>query len=190
MRRSWYILSAAMVAALSSPLTAQGGPPMAGMGPGMGPGMAGMRGDSAAAVIMPIVHDLMRQHQKLRRTVTNLPNGVRTLTESDDSAMVAQLRAHVETTGHLVAQSRDLLVPPASPVLHALLRNGARIVRTVTPTPRGVTVTETSSDPSVVALLQAHAAEVTALVDGGMAAMHQAMMARRGTPPDTSRPPR
>jgi hypothetical protein len=163
----------------TSTALAQGGPPMGGMGGGM------MR-DSAAAVVMPIVHDLMMNHQKLRRTVVNLPNGVRTVTESDDSTMVAQLRAHVSTTGELVAQSRDLNVPPASPVLHDLLRNGAKIVRTVALTPKGVAVTETSTDAKVVAILQAHAAEVSNLVDGGMAAMHEAMSKRQTPARDTS----
>lgn len=157
---------------LAGPLAAQGGPPMGG---GMGGGMmgGGMMRDSAAAVVMPIVHTLMMNHEKLRRTVTNLPDGVRTVTESDDTTMVAPLRAHVSTTGELVAQSRDLNVPPASPVLHELLRNGALIVRTVELTPKGVTVTETSTDPAVVTLLQAHAAEVSELVAKGMAALHK-----------------
>jgi hypothetical protein len=149
-------------------IAAQGGPPMGGGRMG-----GGMMGDSAAAVVMPIVHTLMMNHDKLRRSVTNLPNGVRTITESDDSTMVAQLRAHVSTTGELVAQSKDLTVPPASPVLHALLRNGAQIVRTVELTPKGVLVTETSADPTVVSLLQAHAAEVSELVAKGMAALHK-----------------
>lgn len=157
---------------LAGPLAAQGGPPMGG---GMGGGMmgGGMMRDSAAAVVMPIVHTLMMNHEKLRRTVTNLPDGVRTLTESDDSTMIVQLRRHVSTTGDLVAQSRDLNVPPASPVLHELLRNGAKIVRVVEHTPKGVAVTETSTDPKVAAIIQAHAAEVSALVEGGMAALHR-----------------
>ncbi len=148
---------------------------MGGMG-GMGPGMMG---DSVAAVIMPIVHDLMMNHDKLRRTVTNLPNGVRTVTESDDSTMMYQLRKHVSSTGGLVARSQDLNVPPASPVLHALLQNGAKITRTVATTPKGVAVTETSDDPEVVRILQEHAAEVTVLVERGMAAMHEMMMKRK-----------
>ncbi|MBY0489955.1 MAG: hypothetical protein K2R93_08970 [Gemmatimonadaceae bacterium] len=159
---------------LSAIAPAQGA--LGGMSPGMG---RGMMGDSAAAVIMPIVHDLMTNHTKLRRTVTILPNGVRTVTESDDSTMMYQLRKHVSTTGGLVARSQDLNVPPASPVLHALLQNGAKIVRTVSPTPKGVAVTETSEDPAVVRLLQDHAAEVTALVERGMAAMHESMMKRK-----------
>lgn len=44
-------------------------------------------------------------------------------------------------------------------------------------------VTETSADPETVALLQAHAAEVTELVRRGMEAMRESMMRERGHPP-------
>ncbi len=152
-------------------------------GQGMMGRSAGMRRDSVAAAVMPVVHELMMNHQKLRRTVTNLPNGVRTVTESTDSAMVAQLQNHVATTGVLVARSQDLDVPPASPTLRQLLQRGASITRTVEHTAQGVIVTETSADSITVSLLQAHAAEVTDLVKRGMAAMHEKMMQRRGVPP-------
>ena len=144
---------------------------------------AGMRRDTVAAAVMPGVHALMMNHEKLRRTVTTLPNGVRTVTESDDSVMVVQLRQHVATTGVLVEKSQDLDVPPASPTLRRLLQRGASITRIVEHTAKGVAVTETSTDSVTVSLLQAHAAEVTELVTRGMAAMHENMMRRRGPPP-------
>jgi hypothetical protein len=158
-------------------------PPSSVHGQGMMGRGAGMRRDSVAAAVMPVVHNLMMNHQKLRRTVTNLPNGVRTVTESDDSTMVAQLQNHVATTGVLVEKSQDLNVPPASPTLRQLLQRGASITRAVEHTPQGVIVTETSADSVTVSLLQAHAAEVTELVRRGMAAMHEKMMQRRGAPP-------
>jgi len=158
-------------------------PPSLVHGQGMMGRGAGMRRDTVAAAVMPVVHDLMMNHQKLRRTVTNLPNGVRTITESDDSTMVKQLQNHVATTGVLVEKSQDLDVPPASPTLRQLLKRGASITRTVEHTALGVIVTETSTDRVTVSLLQAHAAEVTELVNRGMAAMHEKMMQRRGPPP-------
>ena len=55
----------------------------------MGGTMAG-GGDSSTMAIMHLVHELMVNHDKLRRTVTNLLNDVRTVTEtSADSATVA-----------------------------------------------------------------------------------------------------
>lgn len=145
--------------------------------------MRGLQRDTVAAAVMPVVHDLMMNHAKLRRTVLLLPNGVRTTTESDDSAMVIQLQKHVATTGVLVANGQDLNVPPASPPLRQLLQRGTLITRTVEHTTRGVVVTETAGDSLTISLLQAHAAEVTELVQRGMAAMHEQMMQRRRVPP-------
>ncbi len=145
-----------------------------------GAGMMGMGGDTATTAIMRVVHELMTNHDKLRRTVTNLPNGIRTLTESDDPGMASTLKAHVVRTGSLVSEAEDPNLPMSSPSLHGVLRNGAHITRATTETANGVAVTETSNDPATVALLQQHAAEVTDLVHRGMAAMHETMMKNGG----------
>ena len=42
-------------------------------------------------------------------------------------------------------------------------------------TPKGIIVTQTSTDPKVVSLLQTHAAEVSDLAARGMAAVHERM---------------
>ncbi len=60
--------------------------------------------------------------------------------------------------------------------LPALFRNAPSYRRTLTTTPRGVAVTETSDDPRVTAAIRAHAEEVTGFVDLGMPAMLKAMM--------------
>ncbi len=144
-------------------------------------GMMGMgRGDSATTAIMQVVHALMTNHDKLRRTVTNLPNGIRTLTESDDPAMAASIKAHVARTGVLVSKAEDPDLPMSSPSLHGVLRRGTSITRTTKETKKGVAVTETSNDPATVALVQQHAAEVTDMVNRGMAAIHEQMMKNGG----------
>jgi hypothetical protein len=174
-----FLMTGALVitAPATSPLWSQPGRGTGGM---MGPGMGmGMGRDSSTMAVMGTVHELLMQHEKLRRTVTNLPNGIRTLTESDDSTMAAQIKAHVALTGPFVTEAKDFVHPMASPALHALLKNGARITRRSEVTARGVLLEETSDDPQVVALLQTHAAEVSALVEGGMAAMRESMMRRR-----------
>lgn len=147
---------------------------------GMMPGMMGAGRDSGSMAMMRVVHEMMTNHAKLRRTVTNLPNGVRTVTESDDPAMIQAVQGHVATTGELVRTAHDPNLPMESPVLRGVLRNGDKVTRTVERTANGVIVVETSSDSATVALLQQHAAEVTALVERGMAAMHEAMMKNGG----------
>jgi hypothetical protein len=176
--REVFLLSAALVLG-AVPALAQGGRGMM-----MGRGMMG--GDSASAAIMRVVHELVMNHDKLRRTVTVLPNGIRTITESDDSTMAQQIKAHVAATGELVTKGSDPNLPMSTPALHGVLRNGTLITRTTEETARGVIVTETSADSATVAALHEHAAEVTDLVNRGMAAMREAMMKNRGMP---HRPP-
>lgn len=147
----------------------------------MGRGMM-MAGDSSSAAIMRVVHQLLMNHDKLRRTVTVLPNGIRTVTESDDSTMAQLIKRHVMATGELVVKGLDPELPMSTPALHDVLRNGTRITRNTQETAQGVIVTETSADSATVAALHAHAAEVTALVSRGMSAMREAMMKNRGMP--------
>lgn len=141
--------------------------------------MAGV-GDSTSMGMMRLVHEMMTNHDKLRRTVTNLPNGVLTVTETDDAGLRQTLRTHVSSTGDLVRTSHHPQMPMETPALRGVLRNGAKVTRTVRQTATGVVVTETSRDSATVALLQQHAAEVTDLVNRGMVAMHEAMMTNGG----------
>jgi len=170
------LIMAATMAITALPSMAQ--PPR---GPaGMRGGMMAVNGDTAATAMMRVVHDLVMNHDKLRRTVTQLRNGVRTVTESDDPAMIRALQQHVATTGELVRMGRDPNMRMESPALHGVLRSGANINRIVRETAKGVVVTETSTDAPTVALLRQHAAEVTDLVDRGMTAMHESMMKNGG----------
>jgi hypothetical protein len=63
------------------------------------------------------------------------------------------------------------------------LRNGDKVRTTVETGPKGVVVVQRSTDPETVAALQQHASEVSDLVQGGMAAMHSAMMKQSAVPP-------
>ncbi|HEY7743800.1 MAG TPA: hypothetical protein VIA19_12210, partial [Burkholderiales bacterium] len=84
---------------VSSAAFAQSHGMMHGMGPGMMGGMAHGAGghgpmagavhmltrqDEGSAADMGLVRDLLMNHSRIQRTVTNLPDGIRTVTESDD----------------------------------------------------------------------------------------------------------
>lgn len=182
-RHPVFIASVGLVLAASSALAQGGG--MMGGGMGGGRGMMMGRMDSSSAAIMRVVHELVMNHDKLRRTVVNLPDGIRTVTESDDSTMAQRIKSHVAATGELVVKAVDPNLPASSPALHGILRNGTRITRKTEVTAKGVIVTETSTDSATVVMLQTHATEVTDLVNRGMAAMHEAMMRSRGMSHDT-----
>ena len=168
-----------------------------GMGPGMMHGMhhgAGGHGPMAGAVSMltkqdagssadmGLVHDLLMNHARIKRTVTNLPDGIRTVTESDNPQVAQAIQAHVASMSQRLKDGREFNI--FSTTLPVLFENRDRIKSTVEMTARGAVVTRTSSDTKVVAALQAHAAEVTELVQEGMIAMRRGMMARmaRGAP--------
>ncbi len=169
---------------------------MHGMGPGMhgqmGPGMRGqmgsrmmgmgpgMMGGSATMNERSDIHDLFLNHDRIKRTVTNLPDGIRTVTESDDPQVVEVIKKHVAEMGRRVEEGRDPGLPIETPALHAIFRNKDKIKSTYEVTENGVVVVQTSTDPTAVKALQDHAAEVSELAQRGMVAAHEAMMRNGG----------
>ena len=146
---------------------------------GMQPGMM-MHGDPQFQADMRLVHEMLANNDKIRRTVSNLPDGIRTVTESDDAATAQSLKAHVASMDQRLAEGRIFnLFSPTLPILFA---KKDRIKTVVEPTEKGVIVTQTSADAEVVAALQTHAQEVSELARGGMVAfmrnMRAAMTAR------------
>jgi hypothetical protein len=166
--------------------TGPGGMVPGGMGPGMmmrgmGPGAAGFRGpmggpnvgsaqhDDAFAADMGLVHEMLGDHDRIKRTVTNLPNGISTVTESDDPRVAQTIKAHVASMEQRLKEGRVFnLFSPTLPVLFA---NKDKIQTKVETTGNGTIVTQTSDDPAVVTALQAHAVEVSELARDGMVAM-------------------
>jgi hypothetical protein len=160
---------------------------------GMGQGMSGMAHDSATMAQMRVIHELVVNNERIKRTVTNLPNGIRTVTTSDDPRLARLIKDHALTMSERVRMGDDPDLPMESPAVHAIFRAKDRIRTTTDTTASGVIVVQTAGDSAVVVALQQHAAEVTDLVQRGMVAMHEAMMKnRRGgrmmhrTPADTA----
>jgi hypothetical protein len=116
----------------------------------------------------------------MTRTVTNLADGIRTVTESNDPQVAKLIRDHVASSRKQVDTGIDPGLPIESPALRAIYANYDKIVTTVEATEKGVVVVQTSTDAQVVAALQQHAAEVTEFIKDGMAAMHKAMMKNGG----------
>jgi hypothetical protein len=174
---------------------------MHGMGPGMMSGMghgAGGHGpmagavnmltrqDEGSAADMRLVHDLVMNHTKIRRTVTNLPNGIKTVTESDDPQVAQTIKAHVASMSQRLKDGREFNI--FSPTLPVLFENRDKIKSVVEVTEKGAVVTRTSTDPKVAAALQGHAAEVTELAQEGPAAMMRGMMSRMAMGPRGAQP--
>jgi hypothetical protein len=130
--------------------------------------------DPASAADMEIVHELLTNHRAVTRTVDHLPNGIRTLTESQSPAIAGLIAAHVASMERRLEEGE--LFNLFSHTIPILFENYDRIQSEFEYLPTGVAVVQTSEDPEIVEALQAHAAEVTELVDEGMIAMMRGMM--------------
>jgi hypothetical protein len=172
----WRLGSAFLSAVVGVTLARASATAQRGGGVGMGGGMMGMAHDSATAAQMLVIHELVVNNERIKRTVTNLPNGIRTVTTSDDARLAKLIKDHVLTMDQRVGKGDDPGLPMESPALHAIFLGKDKIRTTTDTTATGVIVVQTSSDSAVVAALQQHAAEVTDLVQRGMTAMHEAMM--------------
>jgi hypothetical protein len=172
----WRHRQVVLIALASAALTAAAGAQQPGGMKGMGPGMMGMAHDSATMALMMGSHQLVMSHDRIKRTVTNLANGVRTVTESDDPQVAALIKEHVATTVQRVHKGDDPRLPMETPALHSIFTNNEKVRTSTETTTKGVVVVQTSEDSATVAALQKHASEVSELVEGGMAAMHASMM--------------
>jgi hypothetical protein len=148
--------------------------------PGMQAGAAGGGHDAGMMSQMGDIHELFSNHDRITRTVTNLPDGIRTMTESADPHVAQLIKDHVTGMGQVVETGRDPGLPIESPALRLIYRNHDRIETAFQTTAAGIIVVQTSTDPETVSALQQHAAEVSEFVKDGMAAMHRAMMGNGG----------
>jgi hypothetical protein len=171
----------AILGAIGAYAFAQQGPGfgrgMGGMGHGM---MMGMNHGSATMDERRDIHSLLFNHDRINRSVTNLPDGIRTVTESDDPEIAETIRKHVAEMGQRVEEGRDPDLPIQSPALHSIFRYKDKIKSTYEVTDKGIVVVQTSTDARAVKALQDHAADVTDLVQRGMVAAHETMMKNRG----------
>jgi hypothetical protein len=135
---------------------------------------------STATAEMDVIHTLIAGHDAIRRTVTNLPDGIRTVTESDDPQIAKLIQDHVVSMNQRVNSRSDPGFPDESPALKLILRNGDKVQTTVELTRNGAVAVRKSKDPRIVAALQSHALEVSDLVKRGMEAMMESMMKNGG----------
>lgn len=131
----------------------------------------GMMADPASKADMQGFHYLLEHRGKITRTVTNLPNGIDTLTQSDDPDVAAQLRLHVAAMVSRMEEGRP--IHARDPFFAEMFRQAKHVAIKVERTPTGVHVIETSEDPYTVLLLQEHARIVNAFLENGMAEMHK-----------------
>lgn len=159
----------------------------------MGPGshMHGADGTGHDMINMPGLQGLNATNEETRqlavmfsnfetitREVTNLPNGIRTITRSSNEDVMADLVSHVFGMIQRVELDDDPQIFIQSPTLDIFFERGAAIKTEIDVTDEGIVVVQTSDDPEMVEALHTHAAEVSAMADRGMVAVHEMMMQR------------
>jgi hypothetical protein len=85
---------------------------------GMGPGMMAKGHDAATMAQMHDIHELFANHDRITRTVTNVPDGIRTVTESPDPRIAQLLKDHAASMRQRVDRGDDPGLPIESEALH------------------------------------------------------------------------
>jgi hypothetical protein len=133
-------------------------------GKGRGPGR-----DEAHQKDMELFHFLLDHRKEITRTVNLRPDGIETLTESEDPAVTQKLQAHVASMYRRVEERRP--IHARDPLFAEIFRHAEKIAMKLENTAKGVKVVETSKDPYVVKLIQAHAEVVNLFLKNGRAEM-------------------
>ncbi|MBI1322572.1 hypothetical protein GC170_05230 [bacterium] len=144
--------------AADGPAQEKGGRPFGKMG-------GGPPGDQEFPADRADFQFLLANHEKIRRNVINLENGAETVTESDDPEVAAKIHAHARAMHKRVKLNRG--IHKRDPLFAEIFRHADKIEMAVGKTPKGVKVLETSDDPYVAKLIQAHAAVVSKFVANG-----------------------
>lgn len=129
---------------------------------GMGKGAVG---DPAFAADRELFHELLERRADIRREIKKTDKGVETLTESDKPDVAKAIQRHVVSMEKRVKDKRPIHL--RDPLFMEVFRHADKIKFVSEKTEKGVRVTETSDDPYVVKLIQAHAEVVSLFLKNG-----------------------
>lgn len=138
--------------------------------------MPGLKGENATPEESAELAIIFQNFKTLTRNVTNLPDGIRTVTRSSDPAVMAKLVSHVTGMIGRVQSAQDPKIIIQSKTLDIFFAQGKNIVSDIEVTEEGIIVVQTSKNPAIVTALQTHAAEVSDMAARGMQAVHERMM--------------
>lgn len=133
-------------------------------GPDAGPAASG-RSDQE------LFHWLIARRDAIRRSVEVTPDGVVTLTESDDPDTAEGIREHVAAMHARLLEGRP--IHRRDPLFAAIFEQREQIEMRLEETTQGLRVVERSDDPWVARLIQAHAEVVSGFLENGRAEMHR-----------------
>ncbi|MBN9121383.1 MAG: hypothetical protein J0I06_19900 [Planctomycetes bacterium] len=153
--------SAAVLCVLLAALGAAAQPP------GKGPAGPGGGKDENFAADRDVFHFLLANRADIKRTVKETKTGVETVTESDKPEVAKKIREHVAAMHARVKGGKGIHL--RDPLFAELFKHYDKITMAVENTEKGAKVTESSDDPYVAKLIQAHARVVTKFIENGHA---------------------
>jgi hypothetical protein len=141
-----------------------------GRGRGFGPGGrfgfgSGAGQDDQFATDHDVFFFLLDHRDAITRKVTNLSDGIETLTESDNPEVAAKIQEHVAAMYERVENGRPIHM--RDPLFREIFANAEKIRMKMTETEHGVLVRETSDDPYVARLLHEHGKVVSLFLKNG-----------------------
>ncbi len=161
------LVQALLVALITvTPAFGQGGPCGFGRGGHCG---RGMMSDGTHGADMLVFCQLFEHRTEITRQVVLRGDGVETVTESMNPEVSRLLQTHVASMLARVKDGRP--IHRRDPLFAELFRYADRIEATYESTADGVRAIETSKDPYVAKLLQAHAEVVSAFISNGWSEM-------------------
>ena len=138
--------------------------------------MPGLQGEDITDQEVNDLKQLFQKHNEINRLVENIPNGIITVTETDNEELRSSIIDHVTMMVTRLQEEKNPQVIIQSPTLHEIFEYYDEIETEIELTEKGIFLIQTSENPEVVALLQQHAAEISDMVDRGMQAVHERMM--------------
>ncbi|MGH3712643.1 MAG: hypothetical protein ACRDT4_04170 [Micromonosporaceae bacterium] len=116
---------------------------------------------------MPVIHDLLANHEQIQRRVETLPDGIRSWTTSQDPDIAELIRTHVGQMRERVKNGDP--IREMDPVFREIFEHHEAIQIETQDIEGGVRVVETSAQPQVAALIRQHAQRaVSEFVASGM----------------------
>ena len=137
--------------------------------------MPGLQGKDTTEQEVVDLKEIFRSHKGINRVVSNLPNGIVTMTEAEDETLREAIISHVSMMVTRLQEGKNPEIIIQSPTLDALFEVYGEIDTELELTDTGVKVIQTSDNSDVVELLQTHAAEVSDMAKRGMQAIHERM---------------
>lgn len=120
---------------------------------------------------MQTIHALFGEHEKITRSIRKIDKGIETVTEADDPKVQAMIKEHVAAMYKRLENKQPIRA--WDPLFAELFKQADKIKLEMVTTPKGIKAIETSDDPWVVKLLQAHAESVSEFVKEGLPSMHK-----------------